>query len=73
MKTFNSRLKVIYGSDDLSNSLSDFNLDTETITLADTEYIYISNLHRFNHVFVAVQTGNTIAAEMTVEAYANGE
>lgn len=73
MKTFSNRLNIDYEGSDLSNSLSDFNADTETITLANTEYIYISKSSRFNHIYVALATASTVSNTISVEVYSGSE
>lgn len=68
MKTFSNRLNITYNSASLSDSLSDFTRDTESITLLSTEYIYLSRAHRFNHFYVALTTASSESNTITLEA-----
>ncbi len=68
--------RIIFEDDttlnDLSNSLSDFLADTETIPMVLTDdYLYLGSEHPFNHRWFEVSTVNDQASVMSVEVYSN--
>lgn len=71
MKNIHERLTIEYNDNTLSDSLCDFGRDTETLTLLDSEYIYISHTCNIKYLFVALTEHNENQGNIVVESKKN--
>lgn len=72
MKDLLAQLLVYKNTASLSDSLSDFSLDTETIQLNDTDYLYLGRETPFYAFYFYASTYNTNSSSIKIEYYYNG-